>query len=918
MIDKFHAHFCRQLILHCEPGLVWQRTSKGGYMVVGRDKANPQKALDFAASLLTERNILKETVKGHLTNSPVGISVNDKRGANGHGQTKLLVFDLDDHDKRIGKEFESAEAPARLSSMKHIAEDIVAALSERGISAFTVVSGGGCGVHVWALFREFAYSEKVSSWGAQLLSEIERDVALVSGTGGVALEGRHRIEVFPKGPRHVNLALPLARKSYLYRSNGAGDFDNFDELEHEDRQQEYRTIFDNLNDWPDDLDTASPVAPKGLAGKPPHKAKKGAPETGKQPASSIDYPAAFAAFAAGRGWLCYEEWIATTARMVAAAKDDTEFADVAYELWASRSQQESNWDDNAPKLWHSLFDDEVRVGPRAFWYEARRGGYKGPMPWTDKPRDISFPEPDAASLSLPLDVATAMGERGYSVGDIKHELNQRFNDWDMELLEGLWINPVPSVLDYDRDVAPLNRVWAQVTTVKSEFVYLANGESKTKEGFLDATAHRMLAGPKGARVFVGVEWLRDIHRNHYVGMTVADPNLYIEKTGGLLNAIRPLPNGPRDGDVEPFLKHLRHLTASSNDEALEVLTDFLADMVQRPAATDVQIAVMIRGGQGTGKSTLGRLMKAVMGADRYLHLNGNDEIFEKFNGNQFGTVLIFGDEVIFAGDMKVQNRLKAMITESDRTYEKKHFPNFSGPNVSRLIAATNSVHALHLEPDDRRWMVLDVPYRPDYCLDDLNQWILEPDNAAAVLHFLMRRETDVRRLRATAPMTPGKRAQMVMSDPLLAVLVEIAESGVCPHDRYGTGQIATQTLGDLVRGSSCYPTDRELVGIIRNQWPEVEKRRSKTISRFTGDHKSLFEGQLQVTAIWAPGDVSGFYFGTLKDFRAVVAKRTGNPFSHGPEDDWFCWEPPQGGATKLNRPAGKLNDDEWEDDGIAF
>jgi uncharacterized protein DUF5906 len=905
MADKFHAHFCRQLIRHCEPGLVWRRTPDGKYGVVGRDKANPQSALDFAASLLTEKNILKETVNGHLNNSPVGISANDKRGAHGHGQTKVLVFDLDDHDKRFGKEFESAEAPTRLLSMKRIAEDIVAALSERGIRAFTVVSGGGCGVHVWALFKEFAYSQKVSSWGARLLSEIERDVALVSGTGGVALDGRHHIEVFPKGARHSNMALPLARASYLYMSDGAGSFLKYDELAHEDRQQAYRAICNELNDWPADLDTASPVAPKVSAPKGPGRKQR--------PAEiSIDYRKAFSAFASQHDWREDENWISATARVVAAAKGNAGFADVAYDLWAARSAaEEDKWDEKAPSRWHSLFGAESRVSPRAFWYDARRGGYKGAVPWAGAVRDISYPEPDIDSLNIALDVATAMGERGYQLDDIRHELGRRFeHDWDEALLDDVWVNPVPSTLDYDQHVAALNKKWAQVTAAKSAFVYLPTGDLKNKEGFLDANAQMMLAGPRGGRISVAQEWLKDHHRNHYVGVIVADPSTHVNRRGGLLNVIKPLPMEPKAGNVDPFLRHLRHLTEASGDEAYEVLINFLADMVQRPAATDTQIAVMITGGQGTGKSTLGRAMKAVMGAERYLHLNGNNELFHQFNAFQLGAVLLFCDEVVFAGDAKAQNRLKAMITESDRIVEGKNIPLIRAQNVSRFIAATNNVHALSLEPDDRRWMILSVPLKPDYCLDEFNRWAMEPENAAAVLDFLLRRDVDVKRLRSAAPMTPAKREQLVMSDHLLGVFVEIAESGLCPHDRYGTGQIATQTLGELVRGNARYPTDREIVQTIRYQWPEVQKRRSKTISRFTGDFKMRYEDEVDVTPFWAPGDVAGFSLGDLRMFRDAVSKRAGFPIPHRAGDDWLCWRPPQAGAVELQKGGECTRDDD--------
>jgi uncharacterized protein DUF5906 len=901
MADNFHYHFCRKLIRHCEPGLVWRRKGTGTYAVVGRDENNPQKALDFAASLLTEKHTLNETIRGHLGNAPIGISVNDKRGVTGHGKTRLLVFDLDDHDQRIGTEFETRDAPSRLLAMQRIGEDIVAALSERGIKPFTVVSGGGRGVHVWALFSEFADAQKVCAFGGQVLAGIERDVPLVSGTGGVARDdGKHHIEVFPKSSRHSNIALPLARKSYLYMSDGTGGFTEYDQLDPEDKRQAYGAIFANLNSWPEDL-LATPSEPE----KKSRRAKAGGKPL-KPSSGVIDYGQAFTAFESQHDWREYEGWIAATARVVAATKEDSEFANFAYDLWAARSAAERDkWDKKASSHWHSLLSAESRVSPRTFWYDARRGGYTGAVPWGERLRDVSYPDPKPDSASRDLDVATVMGERGYSRDEIRHELNRLFNDdWDEALLDDISVNPVPPVLDYDQHVAPMNEDWAQVTEAKSAFIYLKSGDLKAKDGFLDANAHLMLAGPRGGRISVAQEWLKDPHRNYYIGVTVADPETHVNCRGGLLNALKPIPHAAAAGDVEPFLRHLRHLTAMSGHEAYEVLVDFLADMVQRPAATDSQIAVMITGGQGTGKSTLGRLMKAVMGDARYLHLNGNDELFHQYNAFQLGVVLLFCDEVVFAGDAKAQNRLKAMITEADRMTEGKNLPVIRAPNVSRIIAATNNVHALSLEPDDRRWLILNVPRKPDYCLDEFNQWAMRPENAAAILDFLSHRDVDVKRLRAAAPMTAAKREQLVMSDPILAAFIEIAESGVCPHDRYGTGQIATQTLGELVRGNARFPSDREIVQTVRNQWPEVQKRRSKRISRFTGDYKSRDDDTVSVTALWAPGDVSGFSFGDLRRFRAAVSERAGFEIPHQDGDAWLCWQPPQQGAVDLRAGTG--------------
>jgi Family of unknown function (DUF5906) len=901
MVDRFHSHFCAQLVQHCEPGLVWRRTSSGGYIPIGGDKAKPHKALDFAAALLTEKNHLNETIRGHLTNAPIGISVNDKRGANDHGQTKVLAFDLDDHGdpiKRSGREFESSDPANRLLSMKMIAQDIAAALSERGIRAFTVVSGGGRGVHVWALFKNFAYSKKVSDWGKRLLEEIERDVPLVAGTKGVAHDdGKHHIEVFPKGTKHSNVALPLARSSYLYMSDGIGGFVKYDELAHEERQQAYRAIFDNLNDWPPDLDTASPVAPRASGAKSPGRKQRPV-------ANAIDYRAAFSAFASRHDWRDHDKWISATARVAAAAKVDAEFSATAYDLWAERSSREPNWNEEAQARWHSILNSELRVSPRAFWYDAKRGGYAGPAPWGDKVRDISYPEPAPDTLNPALDIAIAMGERGYQTDDIRLEFDRRFESWDEGLLDDIWVNPAPSPLEYGEHVAPMNRVWAQIITTGTEYLHIPTGESRSEKAFRDELAHRKfipLASDGNPRPAMKLEaaWREDPHRHRYSGLTAADPGTY---RGAKFNVVRPLLIDPESGDVSVALDHIDHLTRSSGEIARETLLDFSADIVQRPGATDCQIAVVLSGGAGTGKGTYGELMRMVLGG-RFMLLT-SDKLTNRFNRDLFGKNLVFGDEVSFPGNRDVLEQMKSWISERQRTYEEKHLPAFTGPNVTRFVLATNNVQAIHIDPDDRRYLIIEAGAKRDADYwHRLHGWIAEPQNAKAWLHFLLTREVDRTRITGHAPMTPLKQAIVGMSNPLTAVLADLASQGVCLFDTAGEGAIASKALVDLLKArGERHAAPERVKAEIERHWPELAAgyKRSRRIRyaaklrpvsrELTPEHGDYVQMDMP---LFQQNPVCGYFLPPLPKFRELLAEKIGFVIDdHG--EDWKPWEPDHG------------------------
>lgn len=813
MVDKFHAHFCRQLIRHCEPGLVWRRTSKG-YMVAGRDKTNPQPALDFAASLLTEKNILQETVNGHLTNSPVGISVNDKRGANGHGQTKVLVFDLDDHDKRIGKEFESAETSTRLLSMKRIAEDIVAALSERGIRAFTVVSGGGCGVHVWALFKEFAYSQKVSSWGARLLSEIERDVALVSGTGGVAADdGRHYIEVFPKGPGHVNLALPLARKSYLYMSDGTGGFTTYDALDYEDRQRAYRAIFNNLNDWPADLNTTSPVAPKSSAQGPTPKAKQRTRRGSTQLVNSIDYRAAFLAFASQNEWREFDGWIATTGRVAAAAKDDSHFANVAYELWADRSQQEEDkWDDESSAHWSSIFE-APKAPPQLFWFDAFRGGYRGPTPYQNVGNAVDFPvpEPQEETEDWLYGNAVAMALRGVGydlIVERLRELSAAFKepvpvDDDSDLdqrVRALRISQKPS-LRYS-DVSMINRLMGEYDPGEGTPGYV-DFETKSVRNYAGAKSYSSRKG------FVELldGWRLDPHRKVFTSITICEPGTERDFE---FNCWRGFSSQPADESELGWFLELLEWACPDEPGLIEWLTHWIADIIQRPWCRSVGTAVMMAGPQGAGKSMIGEIVRAMIGTDHSLRISDSVRITQQFNTLVKGKSFIQCDEAFFARSRREASFLKSFITDDDLIIEPKGVAPYRVPQIHRLYATTNDVAALKLTERDRRWTVIDCrPTHPEGTQDAATFFksIAEKrddKNALARLHrALLNLQVDQDLIRKPYT-TAGKREREVAGDAFMNFLVECLRDGAFPGDFNGEGQVATETVSTEMKRMDQY------------------------------------------------------------------------------------------------------------------
>jgi hypothetical protein len=79
--------------------------------------------------------------------------------------------------------------------------------------------------------------------------------------------------------------------------------------------------------------------------------------------------------------------------------------------------------------------------------------------------------------------------------------------------------------------------------------------------------------------------------------------------------------------------------------------------------------------------------------------------------------LVIVEEIYAGRSTKAYNRLKEVITNKNVRVNKKHLPEYHIDNYARVIACSNSMRALKLDNEDRRWFVPRVTLEkqsPDY------------------------------------------------------------------------------------------------------------------------------------------------------------------------------------------------------------
>ncbi|MFC1818902.1 primase-helicase family protein, partial [Thermodesulfobacteriota bacterium] len=165
---------------------------------------------------------------------------------------------------------------------------------------------------------------------------------------------------------------------------------------------------------------------------------------------------------------------------------------------------------------------------------------------------------------------------------------------------------------------------------------------------------------------------------------------------------------------------------------------YIAHALQKPEEKPGVIIILL-GGQGIGKGTLGRIFKKIWSAT-YIHVHNIKSVTGDFNAALERTFIVFMDEALFAGDRRAADALKSLVTEEFIHVNEKFQPARQIRSYHRFVAATNADHFKKTERDDRRDFTLRVSesHKGDHTFwDALNQKIVN-GGVEAMVHDLLK------------------------------------------------------------------------------------------------------------------------------------------------------------------------------------
>lgn len=272
----------------------------------------------------------------------------------------------------------------------------------------------------------------------------------------------------------------------------------------------------------------------------------------------------------------------------------------------------------------------------------------------------------------------------------------------------------PELLGMNDEFAVIENIGGKVRVVR--FVQDAVTGHPRAQRFVFEDFRKMLmnqhleirVGDKVKKVSRGDWWLSHPNRRQYEQMVFA-PGREVD---GALNlwrgfACEAVPPAPGEaGKHVRYLEHLRNNICRGNEDHYQYLIRWMARAVQMPDLPGYS-AVVLRGGQGTGKGIAAREFGALFGP-HFKHVSDASRVTGKHNLHLQDCVVLFADEAFFAGDKQHAAALKRIITESTLDIEAKYYDAEITPNYTHIIVASNDQWVVPAEMDDRRFFVLEV------------------------------------------------------------------------------------------------------------------------------------------------------------------------------------------------------------------
>ena len=215
-----------------------------------------------------------------------------------------------------------------------------------------------------------------------------------------------------------------------------------------------------------------------------------------------------------------------------------------------------------------------------------------------------------------------------------------------------------------------------------------------------------------------------------------------------------------EGDHGPWLKFMEKLIPEEGDR--KQLLKWVATLIAAPEIKMLYGVLLISEQQGVGKGTLGEKIIAPIIGTQNVSAPSEGEIVEgNFNYWCAHKRLAIVHEIYAGNSSRAYNKLKSLITDKYITVSKKFQAPYQIENWLHVFACSNSMRALKLSLDDRRWFVPRVTEEKqsvEYWAE-LNRWLRDEQGLSIIKHWAYEfvKEHGVVQKGEIAPLTAKKK-----------------------------------------------------------------------------------------------------------------------------------------------------------------
>jgi hypothetical protein len=282
------------------------------------------------------------------------------------------------------------------------------------------------------------------------------------------------------------------------------------------------------------------------------------------------------------------------------------------------------------------------------------------------------------------------------------------------------------------------------------------------------------------------------------------------------NIFEKSPLDAKKGDAGPWVEFVEHLFPVEDDRT--EVTRFCATLSEVPEIKILYGLLLCSESQGVGKTTLCTILSHLVGRHNTTYPSETEIVEGNFTDWKALCRLIVIGEIYAGHSFKAYNRLKEVITDKETRINRKFQPSYDTDNWAHVVACSNSMKALRIPDEDRRWLIPMVTEDiwTEKKWQALNDW-LSLDGYAIIKWWLQHWLED------NASITPGARS------PISVAKTRMMQEGMSPgmeliadrlkeweEDFCGMRKNEDKSK-EILEGKVIVTTDHYLQDIIKNE-----------------------------------------------------------------------------------------------------